>query len=437
MDVSKFNRRKFLERTIAATTALGLSSGFNILKCKSARRKPNIDKMAAEGIRFTDCYAGSTVCAPSRCCLMTGLHTGHCRIRGNRGTGGIVPLRPYPKDETVGELLKEEGYTTGVVGKWGLGEPETTGIPNKKGFDYWFGYLNQRHAHNYYPSVLWKNTELSFHKREAYSHDLFTTEALDFIKNNKDNPFFLYLAYTIPHADNEGGRELDNGMPVPSDAPFSNKSWAQVEKNFAAMLDRMDKDIGKLMGLLKELGIDDNTVVFFSSDNGPHSEGGHDHAFFDSNGTLRGYKRDLYDGGIRVPMIVRWPGHIPAGIVNDQIWAFWDFLPTAAEVAGAKAPSGIDGMSMLPVLLGEKNIERDYLYWEFHERGFKQAIRTGDFKAVRVDNRSNPIEVYNTKNDMGEENNIADRHPEIAKKAAEVFEKGRTDSEEFPIREKR
>ncbi len=462
MEKKSTSRRRFLQTVTSAAATIGLSSGFNIMKSNPANRKPNIiyimaddlgygdlscygqkvlktrniDMLADEGMRFTDCYAGSTVCAPSRCCLMTGMHTGHCRVRGNRGTGGIVPLRSYPQDVTIAELLKKEGYTTGIVGKWGIGEPETTGIPNKKGYDYWFGYLNQRHAHNYYPSVLWKNTELYFHKRKEYSHDLFTSEALEFVKRNKDNPFFLYLAYTIPHADNEGGRELNNGMPVPDNSKFADKTWPEEEKNFAAMVDRLDGDIGRLMLLLKELGIDENTVVFFTSDNGPHNEGNHDHTFFDSNGPLRGYKRDLYDGGIRVPMIVRWPRHVPAGVVSDQLWAFWDFMPTAAEIAGANIPKGLDGISILPNLVNREKINREYLYWEFHEGGFKQAIRMGDWKAVRVGNRKNPIEVYNVKNDIGEQNNIADKYPKIVKKAAEIFVKGRTESTEFPIKEK-
>ncbi|MDH7571550.1 MAG: arylsulfatase, partial [Armatimonadota bacterium] len=296
---------------------------------------PNVDRLAAEGLRFTQCYAGSTVCAPSRCALMTGYHTGHCRIRGN----ALVPLRP--EDLTVAEVLRARGYGTGVFGKWGMGEPGTTGVPNRKGFDEWFGYLNQTHAHNYYPDYLWKNEERypipenANGARRVYSHDLITREALEFVQRQGGRPFFLYLAYTIPHANNERNRQSGEGMEVPSDAPYSDRPWPQPEKNKAAMITRMDADIGRLMELLKTQGIDRDTLVFFSSDNGPHREGSNDPKFFKSSGPLRGIKRDLYEGGIRVPMVVRWPGRVPAGRTSAFPWAFWDFLPTAAEVAGA------------------------------------------------------------------------------------------------------
>jgi len=450
--MESISRRKFFKNSMSTVAVLSLSPKFNILKNAQQRRPnilfiladdlgygdlgcygqeriktPNIDKLADEGMRFTDCYAGSTVCAPSRCCLMTGFHTGHARIRGN----ARLPI--LPEDVTVAEVLRDAGYTTGIVGKWGLGEPESVGIPNRKGFDYWFGYLNQRHAHNYYPSVLWQNTELYFPEIGEYSHDLFTREGINFIKNNKDNPFFLYLAYTIPHANNELGRAKGNGMEVPSDEPYSNESWPQVEKNTAAMVTRMDNDIGKIMTLLKELGLDENTIVFFSSDNGPHEEGGHDHNFFDSNGALRGFKRDLYDGGIRVPMIVRWPGHIKAGAVSEQVWAFWDFPATAAEIAGTKTPAGLDGISVLPALLGRKQNVHEYLYWEFHERGFTQAVRRGNWKGVRP-GLDKPIELYDLRTDIGEKNNIAEKHLDIVRRIEEILKNARTDSKDFPIR---
>jgi len=392
-------------------------------------RTPNIDKLAAEGVRFTDSYAGSTVCAPSRCALMTGLHTGHCHIRGN----AQVPLRP--EDTTVAEILKKAGYVTGIVGKWGLGEPETTGIPTKKGFDEWFGYLNQTHAHNYYPDYLWRNEEKVPLDGKQYSHDLFTREALDFVKRHKSRPFFLYLAYTTPHANNELGNQTGNGMEVPSYDPYSNESWPPPEKGRAAMITRMDTDIGKLMSLLKDLGLDENTVVFFSSDNGPHREGGSSPDFFQSHGPLRGIKRDLYDGGVRVPMIVRWPGKIQPNTVSDQVWAFWDFPPTAARIAGVEFPAEMDGIPMLPALLGKPQKNHEYLYWEFHEGGFKQAVRMGNWKGVRLD-PSLPVELYDLKTDTGEEKNIADKHPDIAAKMGEIMKSARTDSKEFPIRPK-
>jgi len=415
--------------------------GYGDLGCYGQKliRTPNIDRMAAEGVRFTQCYAGSTVCAPSRCCLMTGLHTGHAHVRGN----ARVPLRP--QDVTVAEILKGAGYTTGIVGKWGLGEPGTSGIPNRQGFDYWFGYLNQHRAHNYWPDYLWKNEEKYplpnvlvrdniAGKKEVYSHDLFTEEAVNFIKRNKNGPFFLYLAYTIPHANNELGRVTGNGMEVPSDAPYTDEDWPQQQKNHAAMITRMDGDVGKILALLKELGIEEDTIVFFSSDNGPHREGGAEPEFFKSAGPLRGIKRDLYEGGIRVPMIVRWPGTIAPEAVSDQVWAFWDFPPTAAELAGVSAPANIDGISVMPALLGREQREHEYLYWEFHERGFTQALRLGNWKGIRFGS-DRAIELYNLGSDVGEKNDVADEHPDIVTRMAALFKTSRTDSEFFPVRE--
>jgi len=408
---------------------LGDDLGYGDLGCYGQKviKTPNIDRLAAEGLRFTDCYAGSTVCAPSRCALMTGYHTGRCHVRGN----ALVPLRP--EDTTIAEILKKAGYATGIFGKWGLGEPETTGIPNKKGFDEWFGYLNQAHAHNYYPDYLWDNEKKFPLDGKTYSHDLFTARALDFVKRHKSEPFFLYLAYTTPHANNELGREKGDGMEVPDYGPYAGESWPSQEKGRAAMITRMDTDIGKLMALLRESGIDENTVVLFSSDNGPHREGGSNPEFFHSSGPLRGIKRDLYDGGIRDPMIVRWPGKVAPHAVSRQVWAFWDFLPTAAEIGGAPAPAGIDGISMLPAILGKPQKQHEYLYWEFHEGGFKQAVRMGNWKAVRLDPKL-PIELYDLETDIGEQNNVADKHPDVVAKIDAILKTARTDSAEFPVR---
>jgi len=419
--------------------------GYGDLGCfgQQTIQTPNVDRMAAEGMIFTDHYAGSTVCAPSRCCLMTGLHTGHAWVRGN----ARLPLRPA--DVTVAELLKQAGYATGIVGKWGLGEPETTGIPNRQGFDHWFGYLNQRHAHNYYPDYLWRNEEKVklanevrdvnppggvATKRVQYSHDLFTADALDFVTQHKNGPFFLYLAYTIPHANNEARNE---GMEVPSYGPYANEDWPDPQKGHAAMISRMDGDIGRLLGRLKSLGIDDKTVVLFSSDNGPHKEGGADPQFFDSNGPLRGNKRDLYEGGIRVPLIARWPGQIAAGSGTNHVSAFWDFLPTCCDLAGVVPPEGIDGLSMAPTLLGKPQRQRQhpYLYWEFHEQGKKQAVRVGNWKAVRVNvakKPDGPIELYDLEADLGEQENIADRYPEIVAQMTAIMAAAHTDSDNWP-----
>jgi arylsulfatase A-like enzyme len=416
--------------------------GYGDLSCYGQRkfRTQNIDRLAAEGMRFTQYYAGSTVCAPSRSALMTGQHTGHTRIRGN----ARHPLLPV--DVTVAETLKSAAYKTALIGKWGLGEAGTTGVPNRQGFDYFFGYLNQRHAHNYYPTFLWRNEKRIdlrnlvpdedaegsgvSSNRVDYSHDLMAEEALKFIEGNGGGPFFLYLAFTIPHANNEA---KNKGMEVPDLGEFASEDWPDQEKAKAAMITRLDRDIGRLMALLKKLGIDDNTLVFFTSDNGPHREGGADPDFFDSNGPLRGIKRDLYEGGIRVPMIARWPKRIKAGAKSDQVWAHWDLLPTLAEVAGVKPPADIDGVSMFNALRGRRQRDHEFLYWEFHERGFSQAARMGDWKAVRKTPGS-PLELYDLKNDLGEQNDVAVKHSEVVKKIEEYLRTARTESELWPTK---
>jgi arylsulfatase A-like enzyme len=397
-------------------------------------KTPNIDRMAAEGMRFTQCYAGSTVCAPSRCALMTGLHTGHCRVRGN----ALVPLQP--EDRTVAEVLKAAGYATGLCGKWGLGEADSTGIPNKKGFDFFFGYLNQNHAHAYYPDFLWRNQEKVTlpnvvknnvaSKKVVYSPDLITKEALGFIDANKDRAFFLYFAPTLPHANNEAKKD---GMEIPSDAPYTAEPWPQPQKNHAAMITRLDADVGKLFDKLKELKLDENTIVFFSSDNGPHKEGGGDPAFFNSSGGLRGYKRSMTEGGIRVPMIVRWPGKVkPAE--SSLVWTFWDFLPTAAKLAGAKVPAGLDGQSIVPELFDNRPVQsHEFLYWEFHEGGSKQAVRTGDWKAIRG-KLGGPLELYDLRRDIREQENVAAKHPDVVAKVEEYLKSARSESKEWPLR---
>jgi len=411
--------------------------GYGDVGCYGQERiqTPRIDQLAREGIRFTDCYSGSTVCAPSRCCLMTGLHTGHARVRGNAD----VPLRP--EDVTVAEVLKGCGYATGIFGKWGLGEPGTTGVPNRQGFDEWFGYLNQGLAHNYYPETLWRNERevpLLGNQNGAtgeYSHDLFTREAEAFIRRHSGGPFFLYLAYTIPHANNELGAKTGNGMEVPDDAPYTGETWPQPERNKAAMITRMDRDIGHLMDVLEELDLEEDTIVFFSSDNGPHKEGGIAPAFFGSSGPLRGIKRAMYDGGIRVPMIVRWPGRTQPGAVSDYPWAFWDFLPTAAQLGGTAIPHGLDGLSVIPALLGQPGPEREYLYWEFHEGGFSQALRIGQWKAVRNRRRSAPVELYDVTTDIGEQTDVAAAHPDLVSRAERLLVDARTDSPDFPVKD--
>ncbi len=414
--------------------------GYGDLGCYGQKqiRTPNIDRLAAAGVRFTSCYSGSTVCAPSRCALMTGKHTGHCRIRSN----DRVPL--LPEDITVAEVLHDAGYATGMIGKWGLGEPETSGLPTQQGFDHWFGYLNQKHAHNYYPDYLWRGEEQVplenvladgvATKRVTYSADLFAADALHFLEQHQEDRFFLYLPFTLPHANNEAGKQ---GMEVPSDAPYSNEPWPQAQKNHAAMITYLDTQVGQILDKLTELGIADDTIVFFTSDNGPHREGGADPEFFASSGPLRGIKRAMYEGGIRVPMIVRYPGHIAAGRVDETPWAFWDVLPTLAELVGTTSPSEIDGISMLPTILGRKNSNslqtpHPPFYWEFHERGLSQAVRFDNWKAVR-NRQDGPLELFDLATDLGEQHDVADSHPDVVARAEKILAESRTKSDYLPV----
>jgi arylsulfatase A-like enzyme len=427
--------------------------GYGDLGCYGQKniQTPHIDRIAKEGVKFTDHYAGSTVCAPSRCVLMTGLHTGHSYVRGNREVKPMGQI-PLPADTvTVAKLMKQAGYTTGLIGKWGLGPPDSIGHPNKQGFDYFFGYLCQRHAHNYYPEFLFRNDEkvplqnkiekprpdgagVAVEKNE-YSHDLCAAEALQFVEKNRNQPFFLCLTLTIPHANNEAGRK---GMEVPDYGIYKTKDWPEPQIGHAAMISRMDSDIGRLMARLKKLNLDDNTLVMFSSDNGPHREGGNDPDFNDSNGPLRGIKRDLYEGGIRVPLLACWPGKIPASTMTAHISAFWDFLPTCCDVAGIQSPSDIDGISFLPTLLGqtENQKKHEYMYWEFNRGGSLQAVRMGDWKLIRFV-AQNKFELYNLKTDIGEQNNVADQHPEIVAQIENYLKTARTESEYWPLHKKK
>lgn len=427
--------------------------GYGDLGCYGQNRikTPNLDRLAAEGIRFTDCYAGSTVCSPARASLMLGQHTGHLQIRGNTRATTLSP-----GEVTVARVLQDAGYRTALIGKWGLAEEGLPGVPQKMGFDEFVGYLSNREAHDYYPDFLWRydppgpgkkgfDDRMSFPenggvKQGLYIPDLCTTAALNFIKINKPDqfnryrPFFLFLSYTIPHANNEEGQRTGNGMEVPNDAPYSNEPWTAQEKNKAAMITRMDADIGRIMDQLVQLKIETNTVIFFTSDNGPHAEGGVDPKFHKSSGPLRGIKRDLYEGGIRVPMIVRWPAWTKPGQVSDFAWAQWDFLPTAADIAMTKPPKGIDGISVFPLLTGQAQTNKhEFLYWEFHERGFQQAARRGDWKAVRPQ-AGEPLELFNLKNDLGEKKNVAQNHPDIVGQFETYFKTARTDDPRWPMK---
>ncbi|MDX1637180.1 MAG: arylsulfatase [Balneolaceae bacterium] len=401
---------------------------------------PNLDTLAAEGIRFTQHYAGSTVCAPSRGVLMTGNHTGKAYIKGNFAmqTEGNLPIPDTTV--TVAELLQQAGYRTGMIGKWGLGGPGSVGGPNNQGFVYSYGYLDQRNAHEYYPPYVWENEQKVFldnqNGQNEYTHDLFTQKALQFINEDSEQPFFLYLPYTIPHGKYQ----------VPSDAPYGSRSWNQEEKNYAAMITRMDRDVGRILDLIKENDIDEETILFFASDNGPV-----DNAisrFFDSNGTLRGYKTDLLEGGIRVPLIVRWPGTIQEGLVSDHVSAFWDFLPTACDLAGIDIPTETDGISYLPELLGHEQPNHDYLYWEYFKYYFgwesgdagprnsfaQQAVRMGKWKGLRSNIQNNPaapVQLYNLEKDLGENTDVAAQHPDIVEQIQKIFREAHHDTEFF------
>ncbi len=433
--------------------------GYGDLGCYGQQKiaTPNLDRMAAEGLQFRNFYAGCTVCASSRSVLMTGQHMGHTWVRGN-GNGAEQALRA--EDFTVAELLQQAGYATALCGKWGLGDdrPGDTGLPNDQGFDHFFGYLNQVHAHNYYPEFLWLNkSRMSLRnvvqksdrgyggfvggyatERVDYSHDLILADALRFVEANRDGPFFLYLALTIPHANNEGTRMSPdgNGQEVPHYGTYAQEDWPDPDKGQAAMITRMDYGIGLLLNRLKQLNIDDNTIVMFSSDNGPHDEGGHNTDRFQPSGPLRGMKRDLYEGGIRVPMIARWPGKTPAGQVTNHIGYFGDLMATAADLAGVAKPDNIDSISFAPLLSGNQDDQQahDYLYWEFYEQGSKQAVRFGNWKAVRMPMFDGDIQLYDLGTDLGEAKNVAASHRDLVRRAAKMMDEAHTPNANWKVR---
>jgi arylsulfatase A-like enzyme len=433
--------------------------GYGDLSCYGQQRfkTHNIDRLAKEGMLFTQHYTGCTVSAPSRSCLLTGLHTGHTPIRGNKSwePEGQWPL---PADSyTIAEMLKIRGYSTGAFGKWGLGFVGTEGDPNSQGFDEFYGYNCQSLAHNYYPDHLWHNHEkLLLHENDngkvgIYSADLIHKAALEFLEKNKMKSFFLFYATTIPHAElfakeeymkmfrgkfdpEKSYKGVDNG-PTFRLGPYGSQSESHAA--FAAMVKELDDYVGEILNKLKELNLEKNTIVIFSSDNGPHLEGGGDPDYFDSNGDLKGYKRDLYEGGIRTPMLVKWPGKIKAGSSSDHISSFWDIFPTFAEITGTKLPEGTDGISFLPALLGKKGQkEHEYLYWEFHEQGGKIAVRMENWKAVKRDIDKTPqgqTELYDLSADKGETKDIAASNPGIVKKMEDLMKQAHTPSEVFPF----
>lgn len=448
--------------------------GYGDLGCYGQKiiQTPRLDRMAAEGLRFTQFYAGATVCAPSRSVLMTGQHGGRTRVRGNGPgvTGRGQELRA--DDVTVAEVMREAGYATALIGKWGLGGHDTPGGPRRQGFDFFYGYTDQVHAHNHYPDFLWRNEvreELPNDRvpvgqgvgagystnRVAYAGDRFAEEAVHYVEARAGGPpFFLYLSLVVPHANNERTWALDDGAEVPDYGPYADREWSSATKGYAAMITRMDAQIGRLLDHLKDRGLDERTIVFFTSDNGPHREAGHDPNLFNSSGPFRGIKRDLTEGGLRVPFIARWPGRIPAGTTSGHPGSSADFLATAAALAGFDPPTRLDSISLVPVLTGrEKDQPRhDVLYWEFHERAFDQAILIdGRWKAIRrpvipgrkaaaatraladeASTRDGLIELYDLADDPGETRNRAGEQPDRVARAEALFRSARSPSEDWP-----
>lgn len=397
-------------------------------------KTPNIDKLAQQGMRFTQHYSGSTVCAPSRSSLLTGLHTGHTYVRGN----GKYQLRDNDQDITIASLLKEAGYHTATIGKAGTGCTCDVGQPNKKGFDYFFGFLGHGAAHTYFPKEVYRNREkISFPENggfktwsgETYIQDVFLKEVLEYIEKHKKEPFFLHYASILPHAQMYAPEEFKKSYKGKfPEKRYEGRHFGTCEDpnaTTAGMINRMDWEVGQIVEKLKELGLYENTVVMFASDNGPHNVGGRDPEFFKSSGPYRGIKRDLYEGGVRVPFIVKWPGIVKSGSVTDHVSAFWDVMPSLLDIAGVKCSQKTDGISFYPTLTGQKQKEHEYLYWEFHERGKCQAVRKGKWKGVRKNilKGNMDIELYNIEDDIHEDINVAEHYPEIVKTIAEIMER--------------
>ena len=403
-------------------------------------RTPRLDRMAQEGMRFTQHYAGAPSCQPSRTVLMTGLHGGHTFIRAN----SKLPLRA--SDRTFPSALKEVGYATGAVGKWGLGELDSTGAPAAKGIDEFFGFIDQSHAHTHYPDHVWKNgqrVEIPENKdggRGVYAQDLFMRETFDFVRRHQDRPFFFFGAFTLPHAEvavpEDSLADYRGKWPEPKPFPGAKTYAAQKEPRAAraAMITRLDRDIGRLLDLLDDLKLSENTLVIFASDNGPITAGGQDPEFFDSNGPLRDLKFTLYEGGIRVPFIARWSGRIARGSQSTLVSDFADMFPTFATLAGAKIPAGLDGVSLVPTLTGQlaQQALRDHFYWEAAPQ---QAVRRGDWKAFRAA-PGRPVELYHLATDLGETKNVAGAEPTVAAALEKLLTTARTDAPDFPLNRK-
>jgi arylsulfatase A len=420
-------------------------------------KTPNIDALASNGMKFSRFYAGTSVCAPSRASLLTGLHTGHTAVRGNKE---LKPEGQFPLPSnafTIAELLKKSGYVTGDFGKWGLGPVGSTGDPLKQGFDRFFGYNCQRQSHNYYPDHLWEqDRQVKFggntiNEFQVYAPDVIQHKALEFIAGNAAKPFFLYLSYTLPHAALQVKdtalftqyKTAFHETPVPVKTPWTGEGYAPQpypRAAYATMVTTLDRYVGEIVSELKNRGLDQNTIIIFTSDNGPHREGGNDPDFFNSNMGLRGFKRDLYEGGIRTPLIVSWLPEIKRGSTSEHIAAFWDLMPTFAEITNYKLNEYTDGVSLLPELTAGKQPVHEFLYWEFHEGGGRQALRMDQWKGVRqnvLSDPNSPIELYDLKNDPAEKSNLAKKFPEIIKRMRIVMDQQHVENDDFPLTKKK
>lgn len=422
--------------------------GYGELGCygQTLIETPHLDQMAREGLRFRNFYAGATVCAPSRCTLMTGRHNGHAWVRGNAGNDvAVQTLRE--SDLTFAEIAQAAGYDTALIGKWGLGDElpaGLSGLPDRQGFDYFFGYLNQVHAHNHFPAFLWRNHDQVRLRNEVvevgnryagfnggyattridYAQDLLMDEAIGWLQTRSDTPFLLVLTPVIPHANNEGTRGTGNGQEVPNLGQYADRDWSEHDQGHAAMVSWLDRGVGRLLDHLRRSGQAEQTVVLFTSDNGPHAEGGRDHARFTKSGPLRGKKRDLYEGGIRVPLIAWSPGRVPAGEVTNQIGYQGDLLATIAEWVGQPIPEGLDSLSLVPTLEGrpDQQAQHPYLYWEFYEQGGRQAVRFGPWKAIRQPMFTGSVELYDLENDLGEAIDLAAQNPDLVNEAVKFMD---------------
>ncbi|MCY4234121.1 MAG: arylsulfatase [Bacteroidetes bacterium] len=426
-------------------------------------KTPHLSALASQGIQFTQHYSGSPVCAPSRCTLLTGLHTGHCQVRDNYELGGFADstergqLALEKGTFTLGNMMQNAGYTTAIIGKWGLGGPGSTGIPNLQGFDYFYGYLDQKQAHNHYPSHLWRNTEWDtlangyFHPHQRfdgddlndpnqydqykgidYAPDLMADEAESFIRQHADTPFFLYFPHTVPHlALQVPDEELNQYKGILSESAYDGSRGylphIRPQSAYAAMITRMDQHIGRIMEVIIELGLSEQTLIIFSSDNGQTYTGGVDIEQFRSSGGLRGGKGEVYEGGIRVPMIAAWPNTIAPGSTTDHVSAFWDIMPTLADLIGTTLTTEVSGVSFLPVLLGHEGLDHSEMYWEYHGRqwGGAQAARIGPWKGVRLgghNDPSAPVQVFHLENDPTESNDLSRDHPDITQRLLTVMQ---------------